>query len=203
MPCVKNRQDAVSTGAAFDKPPFSVYNGENFLSGEGTMEQREITCCFTGHRPNKLPWGSRDGDSRCLALKDEIAMRLEGIYQAGYRHFICGMAQGCDSYFAQAVLALRELHPEVTLEAAVPCRDQADGWTPAAQALYRSLLAQCDAVTVLQEHYSPGCMQRRNEYMVDRASLLLACFNGRPGGTMSTVLYATRQGLNLVTIEME
>ena len=29
-------------------------------------------------------------------------------YQEGYRHFLCGMAQGCDLYFCEAVLALRE-----------------------------------------------------------------------------------------------
>ena len=28
------------------------------------------TCCFTGHRPDKLPWGSRESDPRCLTLKN-------------------------------------------------------------------------------------------------------------------------------------
>ena len=166
------------------------------------MDKRETTCCFTGHRPSKLPWGTRDSDERCLALKDEIAMRLEGIYQAGYRYFICGMALGCDTYFAQAVLALRESHPDVSLEAAVPCRGQADKWTGEQQALYKELLSLCDEVAVLQEDYTPGCMMRRNTYMADRSSLLLACFNGYPGGTMNTILYARRQGLKTLIIDI-
>ena len=57
-------------------------------------------------------------------------------------------------------------------------------------------------MTVLSEAYSPGCMQRRNRYMVDHASLVLACYNGSPGGTMSTLLYARRQGLKIVTIDL-
>ena len=71
------------------------------------MDKRSVTCCFTGHRPNKLPWGNNEGDPRCLRLKEELAARLDGVYQAGFRHFLCGMALGCDLYFAEAVLTLR------------------------------------------------------------------------------------------------
>ena len=71
--------------------------------------EREITCCFTGHRPDKLPWGTDERDPRCLALKKSIARELEGLYLRGYRHFISGMARGADLYFVEAALALREI----------------------------------------------------------------------------------------------
>ena len=162
-----------------------------------------ITCCFTGHRPSKLPWGEDETSPLCRRLQLELSARLQGIYEAGYRHFICGMAAGCDLYFAEAVLALRQSCPDLTLEAAVPCRGQEKGWSKPQQQRYRALLARCDSVTVLQESYRPGCMQRRNRYMVERSSLLLACFNGSPGGTMNTILLARRQGCKVVTIEMD
>ena len=167
------------------------------------MDERLQTCCFSGHRPDKLPWGSDESDPRCLRLKEELAARLEGVYEAGYRHFLCGMALGCDLYFAEAVLALRERHPELTLEAAVPCDGQANGWPIPAQRRYERLLAECDTVRFVQHKYTPGCMQRRNQYMVDASSLLLAVYDGRRGGTMSTLLYAKRQGLRLIVIELE
>ena len=63
------------------------------------LVEREHTCCFTGHRPNKLPWGSNEGDPRCLALKERLAREVEAAYDKGYRHFISGMALGCDLYF--------------------------------------------------------------------------------------------------------
>ncbi len=166
------------------------------------MDRRSVTCCFTGHRPNKLPWGSNESDPRCLRLKEELAARLEGIYEAGYRHFLCGMAVGCDLYFAEAVLALREKLPDVTLEAAVPCDGQANAWSIPLQRRYEHLLAECDAVSFVQHVYTPGCMQRRNRYMVDRSSLLLAVYDGQPGGTMSTLLYAGRQGLKTLIIDL-
>ena len=166
------------------------------------MAKREITCCFTGHRPQKLPWGSNENDPRCLKVKFELEARLEGIYMYGCRHFICGMALGCDMYFAEAVLKLKEQHDDVSLEAAVPCRDQADKWPAAQQRRYKNLLDSCDKVNILQESYSPGCMERRNRYMVDNSSVMLACFDGRPGGTMSTILYAERQGLKTILIDI-
>ena len=106
-------------------------------------------------------------------------------------------------YFAEAVLALRDSRPDVTLEAVIPCGTQPDKWPSALRQRYNSLLDRCDRVTVLQIHYTPDCMQRRNQYMVDHAALLLACYNGYPGGTQNTLLYAQRQGLQTIVIEIE
>ena len=166
------------------------------------MADRERSCCFTGHRPQKLPWGMNEEDPRCTALKLELEARLAGIYEQGFRHFLCGMAIGCDMYFAEAVLRLRQEHPDVTLEATIPCGDQPNRWSRAQRQRYNALLDRSDKVTVLQVSYSPDCMLRRNRYMVDRASLLLACFDGLPGGTMKTILYAERSGVKTLVIEI-
>ena len=163
---------------------------------------KEITCCFTGHRPSKLPWGQNENDLRCIAVKQELASRLEGVYETGFRHFMCGMAIGCDMYFAEAVLALREKHPDVSLEAVIPCGTQPDRWAKPLRMRYTSLLDRCDSVKVLQIMYSRDCMMRRNKYMVDNSSLLLSCFMGIPGGTMNTIVYAERSGLKVVLIEI-
>ena len=167
------------------------------------MGDRAHSCCFTGHRPMKLPWGMNERDPRCTALKLELAARLEAIYALGYRHFLCGMAIGCDMYFAEAVLALRDVHGDVTLEAAIPFGDQPGRWDEAQRRRYNSLIDLADKVTVLQIGYTSDCMMQRNRYMVDRSSLLLACFDGRPGGTMNTILYAERSGVKTVVIEVE
>ena len=166
------------------------------------MKDAQTSCCFTGHRPAKLPWGLNENDERCTALKNEISARLEGIYIAGYRHFICGMALGCDTYFAEAVIKLRERYGDVTLEAAIPCGTQPDRWTAEQRKKYNSLIDSCDEITVVQIEYTPDCMQRRNEYMVDNSSLLLACYDGKPGGTMKTLLYAMRSDVKTIVIDI-
>ena len=67
------------------------------------MYQKENSCCFTGHRPMKLPWGMNESDPRCIELKAQLASMLEAAYEMGYRNFICGMAIGCDMYFAEVI----------------------------------------------------------------------------------------------------
>ena len=94
------------------------------------MRGRQAACCFTGHRPGKLPWRYNEEDLRCVSLKARIADAVEAAYQEGFRHFLCGMALGCDLYFCECVLRLRQMHPDVTVEAAVPCPSQADAWPP-------------------------------------------------------------------------
>lgn len=160
-------------------------------------------CTFTGHRENKLPWRDNEEDPRCAALKQSIYDAVEAVYHSGRTHFICGMATGCDMYFAEAVLALREEHAEVTLEAAIPCEGQTRGWSGEQVRRYDRLVAECDYHTVVQRDYTPECYIRRNHYMVDSASVLIAAYNGRPGGTMSTILYAMRKGVEVIQLPVE
>ncbi len=163
---------------------------------------RESTCCFTGHRPDKLPWGLDENSAECRKLRIEIAIQLEALHSAGIAHFISGMALGCDLLFAEAVLAMREEYDDVTLEAAVPCDSQANSWPEEQKERYNAILSSCDTVTFVQHQYTLGCMLRRNRYMVDNSSVLLACFNGSSGGTMNTLLYARRQGVKTIIIDI-
>ena len=168
------------------------------------MEQefpRSVTCCFSGHRPSKLPWRGNESDPRCVLLKEKLRDVTEALYEAGIRHFLCGMAVGCDTYFCEAVLALRKSRRDVTLEAAVPCRTQADRWDEPARRRYEGLLERCDRVTVLQDEYTRGCMQRRNRYMLARSSVLVAVYDGSAGGTRNTVAQAEKMGLEAVLLQ--
>ena len=163
---------------------------------------KPVSCCFTGHRPAKLPWGTDESDERCLRLKARLREVIARAVEDGYTHFICGMAEGCDLYCAEAVLALRERHSEVTLEAAIPCPTQADGWPAAERRRYRELVAQCDLETMVSESYSTTCMQRRDRYMVDHSMLLIAAFDGTAGGTRYTVEYALRRGIEILDVSI-
>ncbi|SHI19218.1 Uncharacterized SPBc2 prophage-derived protein YoqJ [Sporobacter termitidis DSM 10068] len=163
--------------------------------------ERMTTCCFSGYRPDKLPWGYNEDDERCLRLREKLCDIVSAVYASGIRHFICGMALGCDTLFCETALQLRDDHPDVTLEAALPCEDQAARWNEAQRSRYFKLVEQCDVETLVSRKYTPDCMMRRNMYMVDHASLLIAVYDGRFGGTMQTVGYAGRQGLEIIQIK--
>ena len=164
------------------------------------MRARQESCCFTGHRPTKLPWRYDETDPRCLRLKDRIRDAVEIAYNQGYRHFLCGMAQGCDLYFCECVLELRRQHPDVTVEAAIPCPTQADSWPVVQRRRYEELLQGCNYETMVSAQYSSSCMLRRDRYMVDHASLLIAAFDGSAGGTRYTVEYALKRGLSVIDL---
>ena len=163
---------------------------------------RETTCSFTGHRPEKLPWRGDESDPRCLALKERLAAAVEDAYDRGMRHFLCGMARGADFYFCDAVLELRERRSGVTLEAVIPCEEQAARWSERERERWFSLVERCDGETMLQHHYDKGCMLRRNRYLVDHSSMLIAVYDGMLGGTMYTLSYAMKRWLETVILEV-
>ena len=167
------------------------------------MPARQMTVCFSGYRPEKLPWGYDECDPRCAQLKQRLRRAVCAACDDGFRHFICGMAQGCDLYFCELALQLRGERPDMTIEAAIPCRTQADSWSAEERRRWRGLIGACDEQTLLQENYSPHCMQRRNRYMVDHASLLIAVNDGARGGTRSTIEYAFKRGVNVLDIPLD
>ena len=162
----------------------------------------EHTCAFTGHRPEKLPWGYNEEDFRCLALKERMWKAVQELYDCGYRHFLCGMAQGCDLYFCETVIALRCLAVGVTVEAVIPHAGQAERWSADQRARYERLLGMCDQKRVLAPFYDRGCMQRRNRYMVDHASCLLSVYDGSGGGTGYTVGYALQKNMKVMHLDV-
>ena len=82
---------------------------------------RETTCCFTGHRPEKLPWREDEGDPRCLELKARLAGAVEAAYEKRDAAFPVRYGPGSGFYCCEAALALRERRPGVTVEAVIPC----------------------------------------------------------------------------------
>jgi len=158
----------------------------------------EATCAFTGHRPKKFPWGYDETDSRCIELKKELAVQIAKLVDAGYTDFFSGMAEGTDTWAAQAVLALKKENPALKLHCVLPCEGQADKWSASARELYFSILKQADCVVHVSREYNKDCMLKRNRYLVDHSSCLLAVYNGeRRGGTAMTVRYAKRLGRSI------
>lgn len=43
-------------------------------------------------------------------------------------------------------------------------------------------------------------MQKRNKYMISNSSLVIALFDGQPGGTKSTLAMAKKTGLDILII---
>lgn len=98
-------------------------------------------------------------------------------------------------------LLFKPVYPGITLESAIPCETQAVKWSVALRERYYDIAAKCDKETMLQTHYTPDCMDKRNRYMVDHSDVVIAVWSGRPSGTGKTVTYALAKGKPVVVID--
>lgn len=146
------------------------------------MNARKKIMAATGHRPDKLGGYTSEVAYKLhrLAL-DELKAHWPDLV-------ITGMALGWDTAVAEAALDL-----QIPFIAAVPFRGQQSAWPFASQDRYNHLLKKAHEIVVVCEGgYAAWKMQRRNEYMVDRATEILALWNGTPGGTGNCIDYANR-----------
>ena len=195
-----------------DKQPIDLTQfAAQITEAEGFSDH---ACAFTGHRPQKFPWGFNESDPACAALRDTLAAQIAALVDAGYTDFLSGMALGVDQWAAQAVLALRKKNRglrrlfgmgkknTLRLHCFLPCEGQDAKWPQASKELYRSILGQADSVVYVSRRYDDQCMLRRNRALVDHAALVLAVYDGEyRGGTAATVRYAREQGRELIVID--
>ena len=159
------------------------------------------TCAFTGHRPQNLPWQFNENDKNCLKLKQILNQQISQLAEKGFTDFLSGMALGSDTRAAEAVLNLRKKNPALKLHCILPCKTQAEKWPVSEQERYQKILAQADSIFFTSRNYHPNCMLERNRFMVEKAHLLLAVYNGQPhSGTAAAVRHAQRLGCDIIII---
>lgn len=160
------------------------------------------TACFTGHRPQSLMCGFDETHPACIKIKNQLERLIIGLIEKkNVTHFISGVALGVDTWAAEIVLELKDNYPNITLEAAIPCRSQADRWNIVSKKRYNRLLLLCDKVTYVNEAYTKNCMMERNIYMVDNSDYVVAVWNGKPSGTGKTVEYAVNCGKDVFYVD--
>ena len=148
------------------------------------------TCCFTGHRPEKLAPNEEK-------LRAQLALHIRVAAGEGYSAFISGMARGVDLIAAEAVLALRDAGADIKLICAQPYAGSCDAFGAYWRGRAQRVLAAADARVDVCPAYSRECYHIRNRWMLTRSSLLIAVFNGSAGGTNSTIRAATSMGLRI------
>lgn len=157
-------------------------------------EKRMHRCCFTGHRPQKLRRSEKE-------IKADLERAIQQAITDGYTTFITGMAYGVDIWAGQIVVRLRKHNPTLHLIAVVPFRGFEDRWSADWKRAYQELMEQADLVKYVSPGYNAGAYQRRNEWMVDHASRVIAVFNGEPSGTKNTIDYAKKTGIMCCCLE--
>ncbi|MFA5658708.1 MAG: SLOG family protein [Oscillospiraceae bacterium] len=155
------------------------------------------TLCFSGHRPEKLPMLGDAATAQMKRLISLLFLEIEKSVQSGYNTFITGMAKGIDLWAAKAVIELRDTHPEIRLVCAVPYKGYGNNWKGVDKWDLGLILEASDEIVYICDEYEKACMRKRNEYMVDRSSKLIAVLDDYKSGTGQTVRYAQKHGLDV------
>lgn len=163
--------------------------------------EKSKACCFTGHRPHKLPYLKDEESPQCIILKKILTERiLEKVLLDECDTFLCGMAQGVDMICAGLVLELRKMiDMPLRLICVVPYREQAKNWGQDAEKRYREILKQGDSKILISGEYTATCLMERNRYMVDHASHMIAVCGG-DGGSKYTLDYARKKDTSIILI---
>lgn len=165
-----------------------------------------IKVCFTGHRPNKLggyDWNTHKNKDIMIEL-ESIIISIVNKYQNEDIRFICGGALGIDQMAFHICNNLKSKFNRISLELAIPFKQQANAWIDESVKIYELQKSQADIVTYVDtidkyiikgyevDKYYPAKMQKRNEYMVNQSDIVVAVWDGSSGGTGNCVRYAKK-----------
>lgn len=154
----------------------------------------------TGPRPNKLYGYNILNDKwRNLRIYFEEFLKNENCTEG-----ITGMALGVDTIFALAIINLKRQGYDIKLHCALPCKNQESMWNERDRKLYHMILKEADEIKyVSKKEYDQGCMQKRNEYMVNKCNMVLAVYNDSIGksGTFNCITYAKKVEKPIIFID--
>lgn len=163
------------------------------------------SCCFTGHRPDKL-YGYDLSNEKYKLLANKLELVIVNLIE---KHnvdiFISGGALGFDTLAFSVVNRVKKRYPHIKNELAVPFENQDIKWQYQSKKTYEKIKALSDVITYVDEldeykavenvgDYHPAKMQKRNQFMVDTSDFVVACWDGvKKGGTYNCVSYAKKQ----------
>ena len=152
-------------------------------------EKKNITVAFTGHRNY-----SHEADA-------ELCQLLRELYAEGFRRFLCGMAWGFDLAAGEAILRLKREFGDVQLVAVEPFEGFGDMFRGSDAEQYRRVSGGADCRVVVCDHASQRSYLRRNDFLVDNSSVVVAWWNRVPhGGTAYTVRRARHAQLRIINL---
>ena len=73
----------------------------------------ELTCAFTGHRPNSFHFGYDEEHPHCQRVKLAMLSQIVALIDNGVTTFLTGMALGVDLWGAEIVLGLKPARPNL------------------------------------------------------------------------------------------
>ena len=157
--------------------------------------------CFTGHRPQQLPFEFHNKNKDYIKLKKNLTNTILSLINEGYTNFISGMAIGIDTLCAEIILELKKKNKQIKLLCYLPCKNQTRFWNNYDAKKYHFIIDNADEIKYATfGNYCIGCLQLRNKMMVNDSDTVVAVFYNKDGGTKYTINYAISQNKKIIYV---
>lgn len=150
--------------------------------------KRAFSVCITGHRAVEKD-----------ITKEYVEKYLKSLVERDFTTFYVGMALGFDTLCFKILEKIRE-QKKIKIVACIPCPSQPERFSFSQKKEYFRMIESADEKVILSQEYTPYCMQKRNQYMVDNSGVVLAYLRKSSGGTYNTVRYANQKGVPVIKI---
>lgn len=155
--------------------------------------------CFSGHRPQNLPQ-----DRIALnQLKSMLYLEISDCIDRGCRRFISGLAAGIDLWASEMVISFMEKYPDIELVGVLPYRTHENSVKGEWKFIHYNVLGKCTEIVCISEYYQQDVFKRRNYYMVDNSTHLIAVVKNYKSGTGQTIAYANKLGKAIKLIKID
>ena len=148
----------------------------------------EYTVCVSGHR-------SVDNTLDKKRVREVFIKLIE----SGKDTFLVGMAVGFDTLCFNILEQIRK-EKNIKIIACIPCESQAERFTKTQAEEYYRMLSVADEKVYINMEYTKECMQKRNEYMVNNCSVVVAYLRNNFGGTFNTVNFAKKMEVPIINV---
>lgn len=150
------------------------------------------TVAFTGHREIE---NERE-------VFEKLKIQVERAINNSYDTFLTGMAKGYDLLAGEVVIYLKRKYPNVKLIACVPYKSSRHypGFSYEDTLVFDDVLNHADKIVYVSSKYTPGVFLKRDRFMVDNCSFVIAYLLREKSGTGYTVNYAKTLGVDVINL---
>lgn len=157
-------------------------------------------CSFSGYRPEKFSFSLTVGSAGRALLERALDREITAAADDGITDFYCGCAKGFDILAGEAVIRMKAIRPGIRLICVMPYESMVKDWEPEWRARLFDITSECDEKITLSSSYHRGVFHQRNKYLIEHSEMLIAFYDGKSGGTESTLALAEKKGIRTVNI---
>ncbi len=153
---------------------------------------KEYTCVIAGHRNiprNKINY-----------VKQRLREEIEKLIKQGVINFCTKADRGFETIAALLLLELQKRNNNIKLILVSSCAEETRLWDKSDIAVYEQIKLSCAEHIKISEHFTYGCVQKRNRHLVDTSSVMLTYHRKVTGDTAFIINYAEKRDLPIINI---